>query len=132
MAKRDIPEPDLQPVPQPLGAFQQTAPRPAWAYDPDLAVKLAEEYVHPTEEIEAAHAQAAGRPSLKGPAREYLKDPLVALEMWAQDQVENHGLVDIKFFPRHPDDPPVDLNVAAAEALRMLTTPGEDVSDQDL
>lgn len=59
-------------------------------------------------------------------------DPVRALEQWAQDEARDHGLVDIKFFPRIPGDPPPNRKKAAAEVLRVLTTPGEDVSDQEL
>ena len=78
MSKRDIPEPDLQPVAQPQGAYQQTQDPPPWS-------KF---------------------------------NPVLALEQWAQDEARDHGLVDIKFFPRIPGDPPPNLKSAAAEVLR--------------
>lgn len=116
--KRDIPEPDgtqgPQLVAQPRSAIHQVAPRPAWAGG--------------VANMKGFHERAADPTFLANVG----DDPVRALREWGETEARDHGLVDIKFFPRIPGDPPPNLEKAAAEVLRVLTTPGEDVSDQEL
>lgn len=59
-----------------------------------------------------------------------MTDHVAELEAWAERERAN-GLVDIKFFPRLPTDPPMDLQEAAKSVLDLVTG-GVDIGDEDL
>jgi len=57
------------------------------------------------------------------------------LQEWTRDQVENHGLVDVKFFAGNGLDPLPEgttLEQLAEQAYTVLTSEGVDVSEENL
>lgn len=128
----DQPDKKLKPVSQPQGAFQQTQDPPSWAFDRDLAVRLAEQAVRTTAEDDPPSSRN-DEPNLKAFARGLLTDPIVVPDRWAQDYAQDYGLLDIKFFPRVPGDPPPsqDMRKVAAEILSVIAETSEEVSDQE-
>ena len=56
------------------------------------------------------------------------------LEQWIKNEREKNGLVDIKFFPRMPDDPPFVLEEFARAILETLegTRPTDVLSTEKL
>jgi hypothetical protein len=56
------------------------------------------------------------------------------LEIYLKDQRENHGLLDVKLFPRMPGDPPVDLERFAQYLLDLFQgrIETQDISTENL
>jgi hypothetical protein len=49
------------------------------------------------------------------------EDFVQKLQDWADREKAEEGLLDVKFFPRLPEDPPITLNNACKAAYRVLS-----------